>query len=662
MRRGDLVDQTGWRRGTAALALVTLAALFLYAAGRAAAAKYVSPTPEMVAATPTAEVNGLASDGANGIWFDDAEDSGPEAGTVYMAHYVPGVPGLARVNIHKLPVGENGQIFGVAPGQNGDEWFTRPFRGTVARIASDGTVTDFPLGGHASPEGVVVDSSGNVFVAIRGSDTSEHIDRLTPSGELSEWGSTGGDPLNLIIGPDGNLWVAGFTAGVSELSSTVPHQESKNYPVTNPNGEFAVDVASLDGKVWATIAGNAPHIESISPSGAIRDYKLPGISSPGSIVAGPDGAIWFTGYIKKSGRTFIGRLDPNGGLSKYILGPAVAPRYLAATPDAVYFTQNDNIGGNETGLMRIPLAPRAPPGEYIALGDSYSSGEGNPPFEAGTDDEGLPDLCHRSNAAYGPLLSKELGLTPMTFKACSGAVTNDVFEASGAFPTEPAQRSWLSGSVDVITLTIGGNDAGFPHVLKECVFLLPDSHCAGKSALEAETQARLAALGGGAYATTPPPLSAPIHSILSVIEALHERANAARIFVGEYPLLFGKQKHDYSVPALAPGTLACEVGPQIWVSYQDAQWLNKRAKQLNKIIAKAVKVAKGKGISVTVVAATRFSGHGFCDESELWFHRVSLEANNLETQFEVGPTAESFHPTATGQQLGYEAEFAREIG
>lgn len=357
MRQRGRVGSEARRRG-AAVALSTLVALLLCTAGRAAGAQYVIPTPEMVAATPTAEVVGLASDGADGVWFDDADDSGPEAGTVYMAHYEPGTPGLTRINVHELPEGENGQIFGVAPGQNGDEWFTRPFRGTVARISSEGAVTDFPLGGHASPDGVVVDSSGNVWVAVRGSDTSEHIDRLTPSGELSEWGSTGGDPLNLIIGPDDNLWVAGFTGEVSELSSTVQHQQSTNYPLTDPSGEYAVDVASLGGKVWATIGGNAPHIESISPSGTIHDYKLSGLK-PGQITAGPDGAVWFTGSVSKSGRAFIGRLDPNGGLSKFILGAGVYPLELAASPTAVYFTQNENGGGDETGLLRIPLAPGA---------------------------------------------------------------------------------------------------------------------------------------------------------------------------------------------------------------------------------------------------------------------------------------------------------------
>ena len=33
---------------------------------------------------------------------------------------------------------------------------------------------------------------------------------------------------------------------------------------------------------------------------------------------------------------------------------------------------------------------------YVALGDSYSSGEGNPPFEAGTNNAKTGDTCHRS--------------------------------------------------------------------------------------------------------------------------------------------------------------------------------------------------------------------------------------------------------------------------
>ena len=103
---------------------------------------------------------------------------------------------------------------------------------------------------------------------------------------------------------------------------------------------------------------------------------------------------------------------------------------------------------------------------YVALGDSYSSGEGNPPFFAGTD--GPSDYCHRSPQAYSEVLGAHIGSAPL-FYACSGAVTSDFLTTSDG--TEPPQltRPGVDSTADLLTMTIGGNDAGFSSVLKACI-------------------------------------------------------------------------------------------------------------------------------------------------------------------------------------------------
>ena len=65
--------------------------------------------------------------------------------------------------------------------------------------------------------------------------------------------------------------------------------------------------------------------------------------------------------------------------------------------------------------------------DYVALGNSYSSGEGNPDFITGTD--GPYDYCHRSTKAYPQILSDDLGLQ-LKFYACSGAITDNVLYTS----------------------------------------------------------------------------------------------------------------------------------------------------------------------------------------------------------------------------------------
>ena len=110
---------------------------------------------------------------------------------------------------------------------------------------------------------------------------------------------------------------------------------------------------------------------------------------------------------------------------------------------------------------------------YVALGDSYSSGEGNPPFDAGTDVASGPnqDRCRRSRVAFPHQLHVRANLV-LVHRACSGAVGADVTTTS-KYPPEPPQVSWVDASTNLVTITIGGNEAGFGTVLVSCLLELP---------------------------------------------------------------------------------------------------------------------------------------------------------------------------------------------
>ena len=99
----------------------------------------------------------------------------------------------------------------------------------------------------------------------------------------------------------------------------------------------------------------------------------------------------------------------------------------------------------------VPAAASAAP-SYVALGDSYSSGVGTRVYyNDGTS-------CDRSPDAYGPLVSAARGYA-LTFEACSGAKTTDV---------NSSQLGPLSATTNLVTITIGGNDAGFSNVIVNC--------------------------------------------------------------------------------------------------------------------------------------------------------------------------------------------------
>lgn len=109
--------------------------------------------------------------------------------------------------------------------------------------------------------------------------------------------------------------------------------------------------------------------------------------------------------------------------------------------------------------------------KYVAMGDSYSSGEGNSGFEVGTDEDGVNE-CHRSQYAYPHWLQQTPGLTldSMNFVACSGATTEDVLygdEEEGNWGEGP-QVDALSEDTEIVTITMGGNDIGFKAFATEC--------------------------------------------------------------------------------------------------------------------------------------------------------------------------------------------------
>jgi hypothetical protein len=114
--------------------------------------------------------------------------------------------------------------------------------------------------------------------------------------------------------------------------------------------------------------------------------------------------------------------------------------------------------------------------DVVVLGDSYSSGEGVEPFITGTDTSGPPaNGCHRSEKAYARLLdnSPALRWSLTGFVACSGAKTENI-TTTGQY-NEGAQVAALDTSIDVVVLSIGGNDIEFETFATACV--TPFNNC-----------------------------------------------------------------------------------------------------------------------------------------------------------------------------------------
>jgi hypothetical protein len=121
------------------------------------------------------------------------------------------------------------------------------------------------------------------------------------------------------------------------------------------------------------------------------------------------------------------------------------------------------------------------------------------------------------------------------------------------------------------------------------------------------------------------------------------------VYLAGYPTLFGSFKGQCRV-----GTVNfASIGVPATISSNDAATLNVFGNTLNSVIRAAARAA---GSWASWVDATpTFSGHGFCDSKAMWFNPLSADVNVVAGTFNADPSR--FHPTATGQILGYKKAF-----
>jgi lysophospholipase L1-like esterase len=304
------------------------------------------------------------------------------------------------------------------------------------------------------------------------------------------------------------------------------------------------------------------------------------------------------------------------------------------------------------------------PFKYVALGDSFSAGEGVDPyfrdgFNRTTGRQGVIDNgCHRSSRAYSTWVKRpadaktlyaiasgggkpgsfggknkvgsdknvrSVGGVTWAFWACSGAATENVLPKSlGGVPQQEAGQTYDRGTqldsanltgADLVTLTIGGNDAGFVDALFFCAV----TNCN----TQAFEQGRTTIIDG-----TRPLLE-------KVYRAVARKAPRARILVLGYPQLFPATQAEQSC-----------VGLSLFLGEQNM--LRKLGVHLNHTIEAAVKSVAKSGAKIEYVpVAARFAGHEVCGRKGPWINGIGATQNS--------PGGGSFHPTLQGQQDGYAA-------
>ncbi|HEY3759184.1 MAG TPA: GDSL-type esterase/lipase family protein [Solirubrobacteraceae bacterium] len=259
------------------------------------------------------------------------------------------------------------------------------------------------------------------------------------------------------------------------------------------------------------------------------------------------------------------------------------PDYLKSRRTDTMRNRNRIAGILVLGLVAlVPAASAAALPQYVALGDSYSSGVGTGVYyeEAGE--------CLRSPDAYGPKVASSKGYT-LSFQACAGAKTAEVNEK---------QLGTLSATTSRVTITIGGNDAGFGTVLTDCA-ALPTGCETAISEANTFIKNKLPGLLETTY------------------KDISTKATTAKVIVLGYPKLFTKEGKTCGTTYLTSGK---------------EEKLNETAELLDNAIKGRAEAAKFTYVNPT----SAFESHEVCSTTP-WLNGL------------VSPTYESYHPNIAGQ-------------
>lgn len=212
------------------------------------------------------------------------------------AHATRGVAG-SPLSLQTIRGATVGQPQAIVAGRDGSVWFTNGLTGTLAHLTRTAQLTAV-----ASPE-------------------------ITQARALT-------------VGPDGSLW---FSNGYGSIVRRSPNGLLTSYDVNAsvPIGGLAV---AKDGSAWFTDGGE--EIGEVAPDGSVHYFNDPlAMRGTQGIVAGPDGAMWFTNYLGSS----IGRITAAGAVTTYTDPRIRYPAGITVGRDgALWFTDDSGAVGRVT--------------------------------------------------------------------------------------------------------------------------------------------------------------------------------------------------------------------------------------------------------------------------------------------------------------------------
>jgi lysophospholipase L1-like esterase len=348
-------------------------------------------------------------------------------------------------------------------------------------------------------------------------------------------------------------------------------------------------------------------------------------------------------------RTILQRTMRNGWVSLGVFEISGKPSVTLSTvtDDGDYQVENgqtlpaknEDIAFDAVAFAPLPAKPRD---IVVALGDSFSSGEGSEIYDAETDfaptNGRLRDGCHRSPVTWSRLATlpgstaqvarRDLDWDPTLdyhLLACSGAFASHVLRNQN--PTglhgelRQLERNFLDDSTTLVTLSIGGNDALFMDTFLTC-FQPGECHLRRESetapTLDTVTRTRIQDEVGPRVET--------------VLHEIHDAAPNARILLMGYPPLLNGRC----------GTLETLLSPD------EAAWLDGLAPVLAARMAQAtaqVNATEGTDVVTFVDPEPYFRGTGVCGSPS--FINPPMVRTSVPSEL-IFSASQSLHPNLDG--------------
>jgi len=154
--------------------------------------------------------------------------------------------------------------------------------------------------------------------------------------------------------------------------------------------------------------------------------------------------------------------------------------------------------------------------QYVALGDSYTSGPGIEPM--------TPGACLRSTVNYPALVADALHIKEISDVSCGGAATTDLVTAEAVRPPPAPQLDAVDGDTDLVTIGLGFNDLSLSYGLLFACLMPKGTPTKGCQQILATPESRQTLL-----------IEAVARRVEAAIEAVKKKAPRATVVLVGYP-------------------------------------------------------------------------------------------------------------------------------